>query len=202
MTEERPTTRKVLQRHTLPHIRELRLAESLFRARFAAGCSMSNCRGSCCRFGVYVDLTEKENILAHADKVRLQMDAGQEHNDQLWFEERIYDDPDFPSGRAVGTQAMSYGCVFLDREGKCVLQKTAIAEGMKVSSLKPFYCIAYPVTIDDGALTVDEPDFLNDPACCRPVVEGTQTVFDICQEEFEFVVGKEGLDELRKLIKR
>ncbi len=190
----------VLCCHALGHIRELRLHENLFSSRFLPGCSMVNCRSSCCRFGVYVDPAEKENILASAEKIRRYMDAHQEHDDRGWFEETVYSDPDFPRGKAVGTRAMQYGCVFLNGEGKCVLQKTAVAEGMKISSLKPFYCIAYPITIDHGVLMVDEADFLNDPACCRPVEGGTQNVLDVCSEELEFVLGDEGLSEFRKLV--
>ncbi len=129
------------------------------------------------------------------------MDDRQEHDEHQWFEDKIYDDTDFPSGRAIGTRAMWYGCVFLDAAGKCVLQKTSDENGPGQDSLKPFYCIAYPITIHQGVLMYDEENFLNSPECCRPTPGGTQNVLDICEKELLFVLGADGLQEFRNLMK-
>jgi hypothetical protein len=200
-TPSRQTPPPIIRNHRVSHIPELRLAENLFHSSFLPGCSMLNCTGTCCKFGVYVDLSERDTILANADRIRSYMDDRQERDERHWFEEKIYDDADFPSGQAAGTRAMWYGCVFLDTQGKCTLQKTSIGEGMNQHSLKPFYCVSYPVTINHGVLMLAEEDFLNNPACCRPVAAGERTLLDVCSEELLFVLGSAGLGELKDLMK-
>jgi Fe-S-cluster containining protein len=202
MTNHSPSAvPKVMRNHRVFHIPELRLADNLFHAKFPASCSVANCTAACCKFGVYADLAEREKVLANADLIRKHMDDRQEHDQQLWFEDKIYDDTDFPSGKAVGTRAMWYGCVFLDAKGKCALQKTSVEEGMGRYSLKPFYCVAYPITINHGVLMLDEENFLNNAGCCRPDAGGERKLLDVCAEELSFVLGDAGFEELQKLVK-
>jgi hypothetical protein len=189
-----------LRKHHLRHIPNLRVLPSFFGKQFASGCSMMSCNANCCKHGVMADVKEREQILKHTDLVLKYMDPHQEHDPSRWFEEEEVD-LDFPSGKAVGTQARDYGCVFLDSAGRCVLQKAAMGEGMHKFALKPFYCVAYPVTIEHGELIIDDADFVSRPACCSTVKDGTLTVFDVCPEELEHVLGKDGLGELREVSK-
>ncbi len=198
MSEEtHKEARPVLRRHHLAHIRELVVDPGLFAARFRESCAMMNCTASCCTFGVYVDLAEREKILAHADQIIAHMDPHQVKDTAEWFEQRTYTDADFPSGRTVGTRAMPYGCVFLNGAGKCILQVTEQGEGLGQYFLKPFYCVAYPISIEGGMLTIENETYLNHPGCCRPTAGGSRTVFDVCAEELQFVLGPEGVEELR-----
>jgi len=187
-----------LRKHHLRHIPNLRVHPSLLGNQFASGCSMMNCNGNCCKHGVMVDVKERDQILEHTDLVLRYMEPRQEHDPSRWFEEEERD-LDFPSGKAVGTQARDYGCVFLDSAGRCVLQKAAMGEGMYKFALKPFYCVAYPVTIEHGELIIDDADFVSRTACCSTVKDSSLTVFDVCSEELEHVLGKDGLDELREV---
>ncbi|HMD13803.1 MAG TPA: hypothetical protein VKI62_04195, partial [Bacteroidota bacterium] len=107
---------------------------------------------------------------------------------------------DFPSGRAVGTQARPYGCVFLNSSGKCSLQIAAVAEGMDRFALKPFYCVAYPVVIEHGVLTLDNEQGIDRTECCTAVTVHDRSIFDVCGEELEFVLGKDGAEELQTLV--
>jgi hypothetical protein len=74
-----------------------------------------------------------------------------------------------------------------------------MAEGMDKFALKPFYCVAFPLTIDGHVLTTYEPEFTNRPQCCSVVPHGKLSVLDVCREEFEFVLGTEGLNEIEKM---
>ena len=161
---------------------------------------MGNCNATCCRQGVLVDVLERERILRQADLVRRHMDPHQEPNPDGWFGSEE-EDADFPSGRCVPTTIKSYGCVFLDAAGRCVLQKAAIAEGMSRYSLKPFFCVTYPVTIEDREIITDDPDFTYRTECCSTVEQGELSVFEVCREEIEFMLGEEGLKELEELAK-
>lgn len=193
-----PDSKIRLRRHHLGHLHSLVVDPSFFTPQFAAGCSMANCNADCCRHGVMLDPAERDRILEHADLIRKHMEPHQDQDPAAWFEEGG-PDLDFPSGVAVGTQARDYGCVFLDRAGRCVLQKAAMAEGMPKFALKPFYCVAYPVTIEHGELIIDDADFVSRTSCCSTVKGGEHSVFDICSEELEHVLGADGLAELRDL---
>ncbi len=189
----------IITKHNLKHISELRINPRIIQHRFSNGCSMCNCYGACCAEGVLLDIEEKERILAYADIIKKYLEPEQEHDAAKWFDNCVECDIDFPSGRCDGTALRNNKCVFLDSKGLCALQKTAIAEGMNKYTLKPFYCVAFPLVIDGHVLTIDETDFINDPQCWCIVPNGSLTVLDICREEFEYILGSEGLEEIEKI---
>ncbi|HVN49728.1 MAG TPA: DUF3109 family protein [Bacteroidota bacterium] len=187
----------ILRKHTLHHIKSLRVDPELLSARFCEDCGMHRCNGRCCHGGVLADVKEKERILAHTELIQKYLEPEQEHDPEKWFDQTVEDDRDFLSGQCDGTALGKHGCVFLDSRGLCALQKTAMAEGMPKFFLKPFFCVAYPVTIDDWVLTVHEPEYANRPECCGSKVEGPKTIFDVCGEELAYMLGAEGVEELK-----
>jgi hypothetical protein len=156
--------------------------------------------GTCCRSGVKVDVAQRDQILAHADLIQRAMDPEQDHDVRGWFEDTEVSDPDFPSGRCVGTQIRGDGCVFLDGRQRCVLQTVTIAAGRPGFDLKPFFCSAFPITIAAGALWIDEMCLDAPDGCCRPVPGGALGVLDVCEVELRHTLGSEGLDELRRAV--
>ena len=144
-------------------------------------------------------MKEKERILAHADLIKKYLEPQQEKDHQKWFDNNIENDADFPSGKCDGTAVHGNSCVFLCSKGLCALQKTAMAEGMDKFALKPFYCVAFPITIDEHVLTTYEPEFTNRQQCCSIVSEGPMTLLDVCREEFEYILGADGLKEMEEL---
>ncbi len=178
--------------------RALRVAPSLLEERFAADCDTRRCVGRCCRSGVWLDPGERDRVLAHADLVRRAMDPDQPRDARRWFSRRVVADPDFPSGRAVHTRVRDGRCVFLNGGGRCVLQK-ASSPGLQ---LKPFFCIAFPVTVDGGLLTLDDKDFRAGQPCCQSTEGGPRTVFETCRMELRHVLGAAGVARLRRLARR
>ncbi|HWP81523.1 MAG TPA: DUF3109 family protein [Bacteroidota bacterium] len=189
-----------MPKHKLGHLPQLTVDERLLQPLFAADCSVANCNAACCRHGVMVDVHEKANILDHSDLIRRYMDSHQEHDPAHWFDDWEEEDADFPSGRCTGTQVRDYGCVFLNSAGQCVLQKAATAEGMPRFALKPFFCVAYPITLERGVLTIEDPGLVNRPCCCSIVEHGSSTAMEVCREELEFVLGQDGLNALRQMV--
>lgn len=192
----------VLTDHKLTHLPNLKVDPVIFSATFSHACSMQNCNATCCQGGVLLDVKEKENILSQADIVLRYMEPDQVRDPQKWFDNEEEADADYPSGRGDGTQTTDRGCVFLMRDGRCVLQYAAMQEGIPKQALKPFFCFAFPVTIDAGVLTIDDPDFTNRPECCSMISDGSQSVLEICREEFDFVLGTEGTKALIELSKK
>jgi hypothetical protein len=164
--------------------------------RFDKGCSMMNCDGSCCRWGVWADLAERDEILKHTDLVHKYMDPDQDHDPAGWFDSEVARDADFPSGTCVGTQTHGdRGCVFLNSQMLCVLQKAEIGENDPNLHLKPFYCRAFPIAIQDGAVIFD--DFQKDVRipCCSEVAGGELTASDVLGYELDLVLGEKGARE-------
>jgi Fe-S-cluster containining protein len=189
----------ILRSHPHKHLPALEVSRNLFEARFASGCNPMRCAAACCAEGTTVDVTERDRILAHADIVKRAMSPGQDTDTAHWFEEREAEDRDFASGRAAYTTANENGCVFLDADRRCVLQRASAASGGALT-LKPFFCSAFPIVIDKNVLGVDPLNAeLAVPACCAPDPGGPLTVFDVCAMELEHVVGAEGVAELRRL---
>jgi hypothetical protein len=189
---------KVLRRHRLSHIPELKVNENIFRIRYKAGCSMMKCSGYCCRDGVVAELHERDRILENVPLVQRLMDETQPQDPATWFDEE-FADPDAIVGRSTGTMVHGGKCVFLNKKSRCVLQ-TAAEEG--VPGLKPFYCFAYPICVTDGELVIDDVHCPSESACCGPVGKGELTILDLCGFELEFVLGKEGFAELREMFDR
>ena len=189
----------IIRNHRLKHIPQLLVDPTLFVQRLAGNCSILNCNGKCCWGGVLVDIEEKENILLHASVIQNNMELWQNHNPSQWFDGMIENDTDFPSGQCDGTAVYEHGCVFLDSKGLCVLQKTEINVGLEKFSLKPFFCVAFPLTIDNHVLTTYEPEFTGRVECCSVIPDGTLTLLDCFRQEFEFMLGEEGLKEIQKM---
>jgi Fe-S-cluster containining protein len=181
-------------------IGRLRIDPALLDARFAAGCDTRRCQGACCRNGVWLDPQDRDRVLAEADRVRAAMDPAQPRDSRRWFSRREVVDTDFPSGRAVHTRVNGGRCVFLNGAGRCVLQiASSPAEGRQ---LKPFFCTAFPVTIADGVLILDDEDYRAGHPCCETKRRGPRTVFDTCEMELRHVLGAAGLSRLRGLAAR
>ena len=183
----------ILRHHLLPHIRDLKVEPAVFTARFDRACSMSRCTGRCCEDGVWTDAAEHEAILRHAAPIQAQMDHSQERNPDRWFDAEPRVDSDFPSGLAIGTAVTNGACVFLDADRRCVLQKASTGEA---GNLKPFFCVTFPLTINEGTLCLDDP---RDAACCTPSSDGPLSVFELCPQELEHMLGVDGVAELRDL---
>lgn len=189
---------RVLRKHRLAFLPELKVGEDIFTTRYERSCSMLNCRGRCCADGVELDLTDRDRILEHASLIQQQMDETQDHNPANWFQGQKAD-TDFPSGVSTTTVLKADGCNFLNKHGQCVVHIAESKAPPGTGYLKPFFCRAFPVCILNSTLCVDDEQCPEESACCGPVKTGPLSIIDVCAFELEYVLGKEGLAELRKM---
>ena len=185
-----------LRHHHLHYIPDLRLGEEVLAPRFARGCDPNKCSGACCGGGVLVDIAHRDRVLAEASLVVRYMESAQEHDSARWFEDEVFEDPDYPSGRAVCTTVVNDTCVFLDSKRRCVLHM-AEAES---PALKPFYCRAYPVAIVRGRITLDTAWCPEETQCCATVPDGELSGVDVYADELLHLLGAAGNVELRRLV--
>ena len=175
-------------------IKNLYIDPLIFTHKFVKACDVCICSGECCYYGVYTDHKEYEKILSIKEKIIEAMDDSQPKDVTNWFEKPEIDE-DFESGVAVGTEVYNRKCVFLDKQGFCTLQKIAMEAGEYKWKYKPLYCILFPLVIFDGAITVDE-DQLKRLHYCSRMENQNSTIFECCMEELEFLLGKDGFEDL------
>jgi hypothetical protein len=183
-----------------------RVDEIIFTHGFVHYCDISKCGGGCCHSGVYADLGERDLILEHASEIGQAMDETQDRDTDTWFDGEIIDDPDFQSGRAIGTEVherdggisgFTEGCVFLDKRHFCSIQVAAVNAGLHRWAWKPKYCILFPVTVVEGILTYDD-GHSEDLIYCGP--NGTHnyvhSVFEAMREELQHFLGEKEFAKL------
>ncbi len=181
----------------------LKIDTLIFKQGFVPKCDVVKCFGQCCDWGVYMDLKFKDVILQHKDDIIAVMDEDQIKDTDEWFEKETEEDKDFPSGYSTGTETYTdkngkSACIFKDKNDFCSIQNAAIKKGMHKWSIKPKYCIMYPLTIVDGILTYDDSHSMKLNYCGIHKKENfTQTVFEAMQEEIIFILGKDGYDFLK-----
>ena len=170
-------------------INGLYIDPKIFTFRFSC-----NCTGECCHYGVYTDLAEHEKILKIKDRLLPLFDETQNTNLDKWFEDPE-EDEDFDSGVAVGTEVINGKCTFLDKNGLCTLQRLANSEEVHKWKYKPMYCILFPLTIYEGALTIDDEHIDRLKSCnSNPIAE--TSIYDACREELIHFMGEHNISQL------
>ncbi len=157
------------------------------------------CRGHCCRHGVYISLPDRDRILQYAAAVVEVMDETQPTDTDLWFEDETHEDEDFEGSECIGTATYKGKCSFLNREGLCVLQLLEPSlELPRDERLKPFYCRLFPLTTGEGRLEFDDMCDGVRP-CCTLAADGPTRAIDAYAYELTEALGAEGYAELRRI---
>ncbi len=178
----------------------IKFESRIFSEGFADPNGPNACTSRCCQHGVYLDPVERDRILAYADIAEKYLDETQTKDRNKWFDNTEEEDIDFPSGKCVSTEIFNDKCVFLDKKGRCVLQVAEKEEEMQRFSLKPFYCVLFPIVKVEGVFQYD--DFCSgDSACCTASHESKDKMVEVCSIELEHALGtskyKEILDYYR-----
>ena len=167
----------------------LKIDPKIFTYKF--GCK---CTGECCLYGVYMDLNEAKKILSIKNKLIPIFDETQTKDISRWFEPPEKDE-DFDSGVAIGTEINNHKCTFLDKDGLCTLQKLALQEGEHKWKYKPEYCILFPLTVYEGALTIDD-DHIDRLKTCNKNPMTETSIFEACREELKHFFGEKNFGML------
>jgi hypothetical protein len=140
-------------------------------------CVLHDCRGACCLHGVWIDLAERDDLLAHAALIAPHLPPDL-RDSAAWFDGRQEADEFSPSGQAVHSTVLPdrahYGgtaCIFLREDYKCALQVAGQAAGLHPWRFKPFYCVLHPLDLDEtGRITLDHTAEMlaEEGSCLRP----------------------------------
>jgi len=160
----------------------LKIDPLIFSAKFPDRCQLEQCRSRCCRFGVWVDVEEKKTILAQQDLFTPYLRPEAE-DPETWFG-KTEPDRDCPSGLAVETQEVAGACAFYHPDHGCVLQKGAAERGLHEWTIKPRFCVMFPLVVSGGELTVDD-DMKS--LWCMKARNRTRPILDALRKEVEFL---------------
>jgi hypothetical protein len=173
------------------------LSARMFRKESLIRCVLNNCHGTCCSYGVWIDLHEKEKILENSDVIITSMDNFTESFEN-WFEETPERDLYTESGWVIHSKLIQRSkpfyrntCIFIRDDHKCALQVASEKLGKHPWTLKPFYCILHPMDLNtDGEITLDETEIiLKEPkSCLRPSTKSYAPI-EIFEEELRYLLG-------------
>lgn len=178
----------------LDHPRFVKAQRDIFVKPVTPDCMSHRCRiarehgrpmlDACCRYGVDVDVGERDAILARAADIAEIMEA--EAAASSWFEEPESLDPDFPSGRYVRTTTRGQGCIFLshDRRG-CAIHRASLEHGWAIDGVKPHVCRLFPLSYESDAIVLSD-DYADYSCAYEP---GAPSVFRATRAAVEAVFG-------------
>ena len=123
--------------------------EFVVRTRLRNQC-LENCHAGCCEEGVSATLYEVERIKKHADGIQPYLIEPYDFNS--WDLSRPAD----ISTPLLNLNKPGEQCWFLRANRKCALHSYALDKGMPIASIKPYFCIFFPLTLIDLDINVSE----------------------------------------------
>jgi Zn-finger nucleic acid-binding protein len=188
-------------------INDRRVDRRLLEARPTQRCRTEECQSWCCTGGVWLDVKERDKILANAELIKPHLPPDR-RDESRWFEGED-EHPDYPTGRAVGTQVVDdpthragHTCLFLRPEDRyCALQVTSLANSQHPWSLKPFYCALHPITTEyDQVMLDDDNEIYTEGGNCQRAAETALALYEVFENELKLVLGEEGYEMLKRAV--
>lgn len=163
---------------------------TIFKLSYFSAClSCTFCGHSCCNWGVDVDATNVERILARQDDIEAYL--GIPVRD--WFTMEWEDGHDYPGGKSTRTKVINGSCVFQNREnGACRLHSYALDRGIDYHEVKPLISSLFPLTFGDGLLCLGEELYEGSLIC----MGSGPSCYDAQREELLHYFGPELVAEL------
>jgi hypothetical protein len=173
------------------HIKGYRVSPELFSTGYKAGVGPYVCNSKCCWRGAYVDVAERDRVLAHAAMIKPHMDETQSLDESTWFETEEKVDADYKSGTCVGTGTVNGKCAMMDKQGHCSLQVAGTATGQHKWVIKPLYCFLFPIEVINNTIQFDSRE-QNNHACCSVQTHFDVPLFQACHDELVYLLGEDG----------
>lgn len=165
---------------------------AIFQHRYFTHCmSCGFCKDQCCSYGVDIDVENMARLkadMAFAKAVGIPQD--------MWFEDEITQDAEFPGGANGRTQAVDGACVFLDRTNRgCRIHAYCLNNGLDYHQLKPMVSILFPLTFSEGVLCPSS-EVLDKSLIC---VDQGEVLYDGVRGELAYYFGEAFVTEVDAL---
>jgi hypothetical protein len=185
-------------------IKGIAVDSNVFESRPIRLCRIDECQSHCCGGGVYINIEQARDILAHAPLIQPHLPEAR-RDPNTWFDWTETPETDHPAGGVtIGTNILpdpthpeGTTCIFLRPDRKCALQAAGIAEGEHPWRFKPFYCALHPISFSEHVLGLAEGNemFKDGGHCSRPADQAVP-LYRLYADELKFVLGEEGYGEL------
>ena len=108
----------------------------LLEQRAIRHCLLDECQAHCCGWGVFINVRQAEDILAHSELIQPHLPPDR-RDPARWFDGTTEPEYDHPDGGALTsttvvedpTHPTGHNCIFLRSDRKCALQAASIAAG-------------------------------------------------------------------------
>jgi Fe-S-cluster containining protein len=175
-------------------IGRFRLSPEFFvKTRLASRCR-GECARACCDEGAWLTLYEARRIIEHADEIQPYLQ--QPLDFQAWDLSR----PAYLYTALVDKGTPHQRCWFLTQERRCAIHSFALDQNLALNSIKPFFCMLFPLTLVDIDINVTE-IALDAKAYETCLVEGEKETWLYTQFESDLrrVLGDEVYAEMQRL---
>jgi hypothetical protein len=184
-------------------INSFKIHPELLEEVYAERCVLTECLGTCCTGGAWLDVEQLKIIVPQVEVIKLNL-PDDRRDANAWFSAPAADE-DAPGGGLIGTNVVDDPrrpgetcCVFLRPDRLCALQVTSQQLGLTYPGLKPLFCALYPLQIRADEIILDhETEQHFGGATCRRACATKQPLYQVFRAELELVLGEAGYEELR-----
>lgn len=174
-------------------IGQFRLSPEFFnRTRLVNRC-LKDCANLCCDEGVFLTLYDAQQVLDHREEIQPYL-----------IKPLDFDSWDISRTAFITTPVFDEGgphqrCWFFTKGQRCALHSLAVDKNLPLRSIKPFFCVLFPLTLVDLDFNVTEIT-VDAKAYKTCLVEGNEEGWLYVQFEPELrrILGEDGYAELTR----
>lgn len=162
----------------------------IFLKKYFAHCLQCNfCHDWCCSFGADIDIENVDKIQQRKEEILpfVRPPEGE------WFEAEYTYYEEYVGNQYTRTNTQGPRCVFISKDQRgCGLHRYAISKQMDYHELKPLVCILFPLSFEQGILSLAQ-ELDDDSLICSG---SGYSAYQSMRSELEHYFGREFVEEL------
>jgi Fe-S-cluster containining protein len=162
----------------------------IFLKTYFARCLDCNfCHDWCCSFGADIDVHNVEKIRQYKEEILPFVRPPQGE----WFDPEYSYYEGYAGSQYTRINPQGSRCAFISKDQRgCGLHRYAISKGMDYHEIKPLVCILFPLSFEEGVLSI-APELDDNSLVCAGVGDAA---YRAMRNELEFYLGSEFVNEL------
>jgi len=168
----------------------------IFLKTYFARCLECNfCHDWCCSFGADIDIQNAEKIQQHSEEIKPFI----RESDVDWFETEYTYYEEYSGNQYTRINPYGPRCAFISKDQRgCGLHRYALSKGMDYHKIKPLVCILFPLSFEEGILSL-APELDDNSLVCAG---SGDAAYYAMRSELEFYFGHEFVNELDAVEKK
>jgi len=163
------------------------------RRKLQLHCNTEACNAKCCSEGCFLTIHDARRIIALGDAIQPYL--VEPYDFSQWNISR----PGYISTPVRHPYAPDEQCWFLMNNKLCAIHSYALDQGSAVESVKPYFCLMFPLTLVDIDINVNE--IAVDPKAydtCLVEAEQEKPMYEILESDLRRVIGDQWYEELKR----